>query len=511
MEHCLLFRQHIESKIQNHSGTFSTEDIAQQRSQFIFNGNVSRNRIWTNHDRMEVGLDDDFFALGGTSLTASKVLMGAMLENIPLEYFFDAKTVDRLELLIRLRMKGTPGSMSAQPEEDNREDPQIKKALEHNKHKFAGEIRQNGIGNVLLTGATGFLGIHVLKELIDHSDCKITCLVHGKTTVSPESRLHLQLFYYFDNDYAELFGNRITVLERDLADSEGIAALKDEDFDTVINCAASVKHFADFDFLKRINVDGVENLIRLCLSKNARLIHISTVSISGEVLEGHMAEAELTESRLHIGQDVSSNAYVHTKYMAEEMVLRAVAEQGLDAKIMRVNNLMSRQEDGEFQINFRTNSFMNSLRAYATLGCFPYSGMDKQEDFSPIDETAQYVIRLAGTPADFTVFHVYNSHAVDMSDVLEAMERCGIHLEKVTDEVFADRLAEGLANEDINAVLSPLVDYELTDDTIHRDIPCDNRFTVLSLSRLGARWSIIDMDYLVKMIRMMQKLGFFDL
>ena len=462
---------------------------------------------------MEVGLDDDFFALGGTSLTASKVLIGAMLENIPLEYqdIFDAKTVDRLELLIRLRMKGASGDTPAQAEEGDREDPRIKQVLEHNIHEFAGEIRQNGIGNVLLTGATGFLGIHVLKELIDHSDCKITCLVNGKTTVSPESRLHLQLFYYFDNDYAELFGNRITVLERDVTDSEGIAALMDEEFDTVINCAASVKHFADFDFLKRINVDGVENLIRLCLRKKARLIQISTVSISGDALKGQKAGTVLTESRLHIGQDVSSNAYVHTKYLAEEMVLCAVAEQGLDAKIMRVNNLMSRQEDGEFQINFRTNSFMNSLRAYTALGCFPYSGMDEQEDFSPIDETARYVIRLAGTPSDFTVFHVYNSHTVDMADVLEAMERCGIHLEKVSDEVFADRLAEGLANEEFNTVLSPLVDYDLTDDTLRRDIPCDNRFTVQALSRLGARWSIIDMDYLVKMIRMMQKIGFFDL
>ena len=218
---------------------------------------------------MEVGIDDDFFALGGTSLTAAKVLMGAMLQNIPIEYqdIFDAKTVDRLELLIRLRMKGDSAGMPAQAEEGSREDPRIKRALEHNTHEFADEIRQNGIGNVRLTGATGFLGIHVLKELLDHSDCRVTCLVHGKTTISPESRLGLHLFYYFDKDYAELFGSRIKVLERNIADAEGVASLASEDFDTVINCAASVKHFADFDFLKQVNVIGVENLIRLCLNK----------------------------------------------------------------------------------------------------------------------------------------------------------------------------------------------------------------------------------------------------
>jgi thioester reductase-like protein len=461
---------------------------------------------------MEVGLDDDFFALGGTSLTAAKVLMGAMAQNIPIEYqdIFDAKTADRLELLIRRRMKADTSDSSEQQKKTSYEDPQIEEVLVHNTREFADEIRRGGIGNVLLTGATGFLGIHIFKELIDHSDCRITCLLHKKSNISAESRLRLQLFYYFDQDYADLIGKRVFALERPLDDADSIIGLADEEFDTVINCAASVKHFADFDFLKQINVTCVENLIRLCLIKKARLIHMSTVSVSGEALNGAAAEKELKECHLNIGQDVTSNAYVHTKYLAEEKVLHAIAHQGLDAKIMRLSNLMSRLEDGEFQINFRTNSYMNSLRAYVALGCFPYSGMDEQVDFSPIDETARHVLRLAGTPSTFTVFHVYNSHMVDMADVLAAMECCGISLELVTDEEFDSRLKQGLADESINDMLSPLVNYDLTDDEQRKEIPCDNRFTVQALSRLGDRWSITDMDYLEKMIRKLQQFGFFD-
>lgn len=89
-------------------------------------------------------------------------------------------------------------------------------------------------------------------------------------------------------------------------------------------------------------------------------------------------------------------------------------------------------------------------------------------------------------------------------------ECCGIPLELVTDEVFDSRLKQGLADDKINALLSPLGNYDLTDDELRREIPCDNRFTVQALSRLNARWSITDMDYLEKMIRMLQKLGFFD-
>ncbi|MBO5598262.1 MAG: SDR family oxidoreductase, partial [Oribacterium sp.] len=480
---------------------------------------------------MEVGIDDDFFEMGGTSLTAAKVLMGAKVQNIPMEYqdIFDARTVEKLELILRHRDSVNVEYESAQHDDKNDErteaekvsehrtyeNPEIEKVLAHNTREFVSGIKAGSLGDVLLTGATGFMGIHVLKEIIDHSNCRIICLVNGKKKgnayISGESRLRLQLFYYFDNAYEELFGNRIFVKESDITDSEAIAALEGEYFDTVINCAASVKHFADFNFLRQVNVDGVENLINLCIRKKARLIHLSTSSVCGEAVDGVSSEDVFKECSLDVGQDVTSNAYVHTKYLAEEKVLKAVAEQGLDGKIMRLGNLMSRQEDGEFQINFRTNNFMNTLRAYAVLGCIPYSELDDQTDFSPIDETARAVVHLAGTPSDFTVFHVYNSHEVDMADVVAAMDLCGLYLDAVTDEAFAQRLREGLADDDINAFLSPLINYDLTDDNRRQDIACDNRFTVQALGRLGIRWSITDMEYLEKVIEMLQTLGFFDI
>ena len=61
---------------------------------------------------------------------------------------------------------------------------------------------------------------------------------------------------------------------------EALAAI--DTVDPIINCAASVKHFADLDFLKETNVYGVGNLIELCLEKKIRLVQISTVSVCGE-------------------------------------------------------------------------------------------------------------------------------------------------------------------------------------------------------------------------------------
>ena len=54
-------------------------------------------------------------------------------------------------------------------------------------------------------------------------------------------------------------------------------------------------------------------------------------------------------------------------------MLTAVEERGLDAKIMRLGNLMSRATDGEFQMNFNTNNFFRTLWAFAELECIPFS------------------------------------------------------------------------------------------------------------------------------------------
>ena len=59
------------------------------------------------------------------------------------------------------------------------------------------------------------------------------------------------------------------------ASKEDVDRLAEYKFQTLINCAACVKHFAAGDVLEKINVIGVENLIDLCKNNARRLIHIS--------------------------------------------------------------------------------------------------------------------------------------------------------------------------------------------------------------------------------------------
>ena len=466
----------------------------------------------------EVSVDEDFFALGGTSLTAAKVMMAAMVQDLPIVYqdLFDRPTVEGLEqVILSKREAESAADEAAQPnvsEHDNPDTNAIAQpaCLKYNTPEYVHEIKRGDIGNVLLTGTTGFLGAHMLKELIDSTDAVVYCLIRDGE-VSAEERLTTNMFYYFEENYKPYLGNRVIVLHGDITDEESVWAASSEDFQTVINCAACVKHFADFGFLKSVNTDGVQNLASMCVEKGARLVHVSTVSVAGDVVGDESYNPVLTESKLELGQETESNGYVHTKYLAEKLILRMVDEEGLDAKIMRVGNLMSRQLDGEFQVNFATNNFMSTLRSYAALGSFPVDEMDEQDEFSPIDEVARAIVLLAGTDKKFTVFHAYNSHTVEMGNIILAMQQCGIAIDVVEPDEFVRRLRTALADDAINAYVSPLVNYNLDDNETRYELESDNRFTVKALYRLGFQWSITELGYLNKAIDMMQMLGFFDL
>ena len=457
-----------------------------------------------------VGIDENFFEIGGTSLSASKIAMRAMTEALPIAYgdIFDNPTVEMLEQHI-LKQQGK----SAQAEEKQEEIvlEGVDRALQYNTPKFVDEVEYTDIGNVLLTGSTGFLGIHILNEIIKHTDSIVYCLIRRGKSNSIESRLKSMLVYYFSNAMDELFGKRIIPIEGDITDKDVVMSLEKYVFKTVINCAACVKHFTNDDTLERINVSGVENLISMCVKTGRRLVQISTTSVAGvNVNRQFPPEKKIHENELYFGQDLS-NKYVDTKFRAEKAVLEAVANNNLDGKIIRVGNLMSRHSDGEFQVNANTNGFMRFLRAYATIGKFPVSRMDEAVEFSPIDYTAAAVMCLAGTNSKFTVFQACNGHYIEMGDVIDLLNKCGIKIDVVSSEKFIESLNRVLKDEKKNMLISGLISYATSDsDRTEEFIGYDNSFTTKALYRLGFKWPIINEKYLANALNALATLGFFD-
>ncbi len=458
----------------------------------------------------KVSIDDDFFAIGGSSLVASKVAVMCMMENIPLVYadIFKYPTVRGLAAVISGGEEEPENKDEFADYDYGRIDDVIRANDVKNADNAAGGENEK-IGNVLLTGATGFLGIHVLREFISNFEGKVYCLVRKGRYDNPELRLKNMLVYYFENSYDELFGERIFCIDGDITDKTIVETLKEVEFDTLINCAASVKHFAAGDLLERINYLAVENLICLCEETNRRLVQISTVSTGGEGMGDKPGVGRrFAESDLYISQRIT-NEYIRTKFLAERAVLEACTR-GLDGKIVRVGNLMGRDSDGEFQVNFVTNGFLRTLRGYKAVGAFPMSSMGENAEFSPIDSTALAVLKVSGTGKNATVFHCCNSHRIYMSDVIAVMKECGFDIDVVSDSEFEKRVNDYATKHENTTPVSGLIAYLSREEDDIYTIDYTNTFTNEVLYRLGYRWPITDSSYLKKVIISLETIGFFD-
>lgn len=461
-----------------------------------------------NIDR--AGATDSFFELGGTSLVAMRVVISAQKAGYAITYadLFANPTPRQLAKLVG---KGVDAQEDPDADIKDFDYAKINELLQSNTmpqaQSASKQLAERPLGNVLLTGATGFLGIHVFRCLMEkHPDSKIYCLLRSKRGVSAEERLRQMVFYYFEKNYADEFGKRVFVIEGDVTAPIRV----DAPINTVINCAAIVKHFAQGTEIEDVNVGGVNNCIDFCISQKARLIQVSTYSVAGASVNGEPAIPAYTEQMLFLGQRIH-NQYIHSKIMGERCLLDAVATRGLDGKIMRVGNLSARSEDGEFQINVKTNSFMGRLRIYQMLGALPYSAYPSPVEFSPIDETAEAICLLAQTPACCTVFHPYNSHHQMLGDVLHEMKTIGKSVKLVEDADFVEILNLAKADASKQEQLSAMLAYEGKEESNYvQMIAPDNSFTQQMLLRLGFRWSQTSWDYIDQFLKQIDGLRFFE-
>lgn len=455
----------------------------------------------------KVGANDSFFELGGTSLVVMRVVICAQKAGYPLTYadVFSNPTPRMLAQSVQCN-----NIDSKDPDADirNFDYSNIHQLLSQNHPTHAPQATKlQSLGNVLLTGATGFLGIHICRKLLeDYPQSRVYCLLRSKHNISAKERLRQLLFYYFETDYTPLWDQRLFVVEGDIT----TAIQVQQPIDTLINCAAIVKHFAQGNEIEEVNVGGVKRCIDFCLAHHARLIQVSTCSVAGAAVNGTPDIPAFSEQMLFMGQRLH-NQYIHSKIMAERYVLDAVVNQGLDAKIMRVGNLSARSQDGEFQINFKTNSFMGRLRIYQMLGVLPYSAYQNPVEFSPIDETADAICRLAQTPKEYTVFHPYNHHHQFLGDVLREMSTIGHPIRLVEDNEFVDTLNRAKTDQSKQEQLSALLAYESKDSKeFIQMITPDNEFTAQVLLRLGFCWSSTSWDYVDQFLKQINGLHFFD-
>lgn len=416
--------------------------------------------------KRNIGIRDNFFEMGGDSLSALEL---AALIGIQAQDIYENPTVESLETAILMCEQAAT--------EDNYVD--VNSLIQHN-NNLVYDVETK---YVLLTGATGFLGAHIMRELLRRK-VNVVCLVRD------EERLRPTLKNYFPKEY-EYFTYK--VVKGDIEKPH--FGLSDEEYatlakrvDMVVHTAANVHHAGHYADFERTNVIGTQTVIDFCKDANAVLQYTSTASVNGAgTVTQRDPNATFDEFTLDIGQNYIQNVYIHSKFKAEERVLLA-REQGLKANIFRIGNLTWRMSDGKFQKNAQDSGFLDRCRGLLKIGMYSSELAAYPIDFTAVDECADAYVRLALHNRVNNIYNLYNPNVFYLENLCRKML---FKVKQVPKKVFEKGLKERIQDKEI-AVLS----FYNAIASSSNYIPISNEFTVNELKKLGFKWSKINLRYL---------------
>lgn len=371
--------------------------------------------------------------------------------------------------------------------------------------------------SILITGCTGFLGAHLLAELLKKSENinNVYCLVRGKDKEEPRKRLYDTMYFYFGNKYDELLEKTVTVVEADIAKEDlGVhpAAFKllKENVDTVIHSAANVKHYGNYSDFEKANITGTKNIISFCKMANAELHYISTMTISANYLvEQENNNTIFTESSFFENQNFDENVYAKSKLLAEESVLSEIPN-GLIATIYRIGDLSGRYSDGVFQKNIEENSIYLRLKSILEIGAISDALKDLKLEFTPVDEASRAIIKLIWSDSvQKRIFHIYNPNKITANELIYMLQDYK-EIKYMTEKDFAKYVKQLSTNQSTKKSIKGIInDFTNESELIYNHtIPVDNTITCNYLKNLNFEWSTLTREYFNKLIDYMKKVNF---
>ena len=452
-----------------------------------------------------ISITDNFFDLGCDSLTALRIQIDLLNENINISYSDIFKYSSIKELALRIDSGGAEPTINISEYDYSK----INELIYKNNEAALEKIKFNDIGNVILTGATGFLGSHILNYLLTKTNKKVYCLVRKNGKESIETKLLSRLEFYFGNILLKYLNNRLFVIQADITDDNLGLSKKDysnlcENGNCFINVAATVKHYGYYSEFEKVNVIGVKNLIKFCLDNNKKLIQISTTSVSGNTVIGEKADLNIfgkdiifNEQKLYEGQSLE-NVYVKSKFEAEKIILENILENNLDGLILRVGQISPRYSDGKFQINASENAFINRLIAFNKLKAVPINTLKLPLEFTFVDCLSEAIIKsIEYYNNSINILHIYNPNHILVEDLID-MLNTGI--QAISENEFRKLIKQTLNNpikKDIISFITNDMDknYNLVYIT---DIKLKNDFTTKFLEKAGFTWPSPTETYIKK-------------
>ena len=439
--------------------------------------------------RESLSTDDDFFACGGDSLSTLPLvfkLHEALGVELPLSAVFATPTVAGLSATIDRMLAGEAVEVF-----DIEAQVTLPESIDG--ARVAPPVAPRAAPtSVLLTGATGFLGAYVLRDLIDLSAAEVVCLVRADSAEDGVRRIRSNLESY--GLWREGDDARLVPVLGDL--SSPLLGLTPSAFealaqrvDAIVHNGGQVNFIAPYAHLEAANVGGTREVLKLATT--AHLKPVQLVSTLGVYVTRLHSGVNVAESHAPPDGPGQEGGYNQSKWVGEQLGLLARAR-GVPLAIHRPARITG---DGVSGISNPGDYFNAWIRGCVQLGMAPHAP-DDFFDMTPVDYVARTLVRvLLGAGDANGNYHYFNPHTLPVTEAVAAIRERVCPIEEVDYRQWRQALMASIAAGEDNA-LKPFAGLfaeapdptqaaaDTTDDDVQR-IPV---FDCTATEAIGAPW-----------------------
>jgi thioester reductase-like protein len=318
--------------------------------------------------------------------------------------------------------RATSHADPVQPEPAFRSDA----ALDPEIRRGAASLSAPAPESVLLTGASGFLGAHLLHDLLRQTRAHVTCHVRAADTLSGTARVVENLRHY--GLWQDAYRSRLSVLLGDLrrprlgmdqASWDGMA----EQVDAIYNNGALLGFVASYREMKASHVDATNEILRLACAGRSKAVHhvSSTVVFDAEAYRGQT----LPESTLPLESGGIQLGYSQCKWVTETLV-RAASDRGIPVTIHRPDFIAGSSVDGGFNnADFLARLFKAIIETRSMPG-----DLDLELNFSPVDYVSRSIVYLSLQPAFLgRASHLQHPHGIHLETLAQILRALGYEIQ----------------------------------------------------------------------------------
>lgn len=410
-------------------------------------------------DERTLSPDDSFFDIGGHSILAQQMLFKINKKwaglNINMSLIFQNPTLKGFTAQIEARLSPTNGVVNGhteKPEDYEADAKALAKTLPESFPSADDEITASTPLKVLLTGATGFLGAYLLRDLLTRESPSIHVVAHVRAIDGPAAYDRVVRTCKAYGVWDPSWGSRLSFVTGNLGEprlglSEAEFKQLTRDINIVIHNGAQVHWVYPYSNLKPANVQGTLDVLALCATGTPK--HLSFVSSTSVLDTQHFVDQSKAGTPISEADDLSGSAkglgtgYGQSKWVAEYLVREAGAR-GLRGTIIRPGYITGDKISG---VTNTDDFLIRMAKGCIQLGCRPK--ISNTVNMVPVNHVARIVIAAALSPPKrpLGVAQVTSHPRLTFSQYLATLQKYGYDVPEVEYAVWKAKLEEYAAEE----------------------------------------------------------------